>query len=63
MAPVSVRVFEPELEQTDSLPVMIYIHGGGFTLGTGKDYAMDYVATYVRAFAATTPSLPPSFLH
>ncbi len=42
---VPVRVFEPELEKDESLPVMIYIHGGGFTLGTGKDFAMNYVAT------------------
>ncbi|ELR24071.1 lipase/esterase, putative [Acanthamoeba castellanii str. Neff] len=44
-AAVSVRVFEPKLEKNESLPVMIYIHGGGFTLGTGKDWAMNHVAT------------------
>jgi acetyl esterase/lipase len=43
---VSVRLFEPEVGPNERLPVMIYIHGGGFTIGTGKDSAMTYVGSY-----------------
>lgn len=45
---VSVRVFEPEhKKEGELLPVMIYIHGGGFTLGSGKDQGMNHLATYI----------------
>jgi carboxylesterase type B len=42
-----VRIFDPEVGTNERLPVMIYIHGGGFTVGTGKDRAMTYVGSYL----------------
>lgn len=40
-----LNLYTPQLEQEEesSYAVMIFIHGGGFALGTGQDYGPDYL--------------------
>ncbi|KPJ08637.1 Aminoacylase-1 [Papilio machaon] len=40
-----INVFSPNLKPTNPLPVMVWIHGGGFTCGSGTDesYGPDYL--------------------
>ncbi|XP_013173656.1 PREDICTED: cholinesterase 1-like [Papilio xuthus] len=43
-----INVFSPNLKPTKPLPVMVWIHGGGFTGGTGSDelYGPNYLVRH-----------------
>ena len=45
---VPVRLFYPVVAPEGKIPIAVYIHGGGFALGSAKD---DYCDTLARKFA------------
>ncbi|XP_070539061.1 neutral cholesterol ester hydrolase 1-like [Ptychodera flava] len=44
---VSVRIYQPLEKSENPIPAMVYIHGGGWVLGTKDDY--HYVVRYIAA--------------
>ena len=41
---LSLNVFVPETIGANKLPVMVWVHGGGFVIGSGKDFEMANLA-------------------